>query len=66
MARLLDESAGGLTDARIVLHRESRLAVYDDAAQMLHDFGIRWHASEELGEVVPARRTLAVTVGRRA
>lgn len=50
---------------RIVLHGESRRAVYYAAAQLLHDVGVRWYAPGAIGEVVPQRRTVSARMGRR-
>jgi len=52
-----------VSNSRIALQGESRRAVYYAAAQLLHDLGVRWYAPGELGEVVPARKNVAITVG---
>jgi hypothetical protein len=49
---------------RIVLHGESRRAVYYAAAHLLHELGVRWYAPGDIGEVVPQRKTIGVQVGR--
>jgi len=53
-----------VTAHRVVLHGESRRAVYYAAAQLLTDFGVRWYAPGEIGEIVPQRKTLTVEAGR--
>lgn len=54
-----------VTPQRIVLHGESRRAVYYAAAQLLHELGVRWYAPGEIGEVVPQRNSVRVPTGRR-
>lgn len=53
------------SQSRIVLHGESRRAVYYAAAQLLHDLGVRWYAPGKLGEVVPTKKSIAIAVGLR-
>lgn len=50
---------------RIVLHGESRRAVYYAAAQLLHDLGVRWYAPGEIGEVVPQHKSVSIESGQR-
>jgi len=53
-----------ITDKRIILHGESRRAVYYAASHLLHTLGVRWYAPDEIGEVVPSRKTVSVEAGR--
>lgn len=41
---------------RIVLHGQSRRAVYYAAAHLLHALGVRWYAPGIIGEIVPPRK----------
>jgi hypothetical protein len=50
---------------RIILHGESRRAVYYAATTLLQDLGVRWYAPGEIGEVVPSRATIEVPSERR-
>ena len=52
------------TTERIVLHGESRRAVYYAAAHLLGDLGVRWYAPGELGEVMPQRKSIDIAAGR--
>ena len=54
-----------VSEDSVILHGESRRAVFYAAATLLHDLGVRWYAPKEIGEVVPERRTVAVLTGRR-
>ncbi len=54
-----------VSEERIVLHGESRRAVYYAAADLLHSLGVRWYAPGRLGECIPQRSTLTVTTGRK-
>ncbi len=58
-AYVIDVTAKG-----IALHGESRRAVCYAAADLLHGLGVRWYGPTEMGEVVPARQTIEVAVGR--
>lgn len=49
---------------RIVLHGQSRRAVYYAAAHLLHALGVRWYAPGIIGEIVPPRKTITVVAGR--
>jgi len=53
-----------ISDKRIILHGESRRAVYFAAADLLHSLGVRWYAPTAMGEVVPLRKTIELQVGR--
>ena len=53
-----------VSEKRIILHGESRRAVYYAAAHLLHDLGVRWYAPKEIGEIVPTRKTIQVETGR--
>jgi len=53
-----------ISGKRIVLHGESRRAVYYAAAQLLDTLGVRWYAPGDLGEVVPQRKTVTAPAGR--
>jgi hypothetical protein len=53
-----------VSDERIILHGESRRAVYYATAHLLNNLGIRWYAPGDLGEVVPSRRTVKAETGR--
>lgn len=49
-----------ISPQRIVLHGESRRAVYYAAAQLLDDLGVRWYAPGTIGEVVPQRKSISI------
>jgi len=48
----------------IILHGESRRAVYYAAAHLLMNLGVRWYAPDDIGEVVARRKTVTVEIGR--
>lgn len=54
-----------VTPARVILHGESRHAVYYAAADLLDSLGVRWYAPGDIGEVVPRHTTVTVDTGRR-
>ena len=53
-----------VSNKRIILHGESRRAVYYAAARLLTNLGVRWYAPGDIGEVVPLRQTITVETGR--
>lgn len=53
-----------VSEQRIILHGESRRAVYYAAAHLLHTLGLRWYAPGDLGEVVPKQNTITIEAGR--
>ena len=57
-AYVIDVSEDG-----VVLHGESRRAVFYAAATLLDGLGVRWYAPKEIGETVPARKTVKVETG---
>lgn len=54
------------TPDRIILLGESERSTYYAAARLLHQLGIRWYAPGELGEFVPASKTLRLAIGQTA
>ena len=53
-----------VTDARVILHGESRRAVYYAVAYLLHEQGVRWYGPGEMGEVCPTRPTITLHAGK--
>ena len=53
-----------VSEKRIILHGESRHAVYYAAADLLYGLGVRWYAPGDIGGVAPQRKTVTVQTGR--
>lgn len=53
-----------VTDSHVILHGESRRAVYYAVSHLLHEQGVRWYGPGEMGEVCPARATIILPPGR--
>jgi len=53
-----------VSEKRIILHGESRHAVYYVTADLLNRLGVRWYAPGEIGEVVLQRKTITMETGR--
>jgi hypothetical protein len=53
-----------IDERRIVLDGESGRSIHYSAAHLLHMLGVRWYAPGDIGEHVPAKKTLTLETGR--
>lgn len=53
-----------VTDSHVILHGESRRAVYYAVSHLLHEQGVRWYGPGEMAEVCPTRETIVLQPGK--